>query len=318
MLFGLLLALLIAGPVRAQMDRIMASVDGRIVTERDLRYRVFEARLRDESLWREPDGILAELLLTEAVDDLLLWQHFWRAELEPEDAEAQARADERWKEWERLAGSPWNLRQRLSEAALGEEEVRVWLQAEAKRDLVTDRAIGARLDQSLLNREASIAAGNRVRLAHILLVPAGADAKAAAEAEQQALQVRLHIEEGFPFSRAAAVYSDDAATRQAGGDLGWLAPAELAAEVADAVRNLSPGQTSRPVRMEDGWHLFHVLNVESPSRAEIGRAVETLKRTALVDLRTEREIKLAEGLKLLPLPALQEIPPQDPAAEARD
>jgi len=300
------------------MDRVLASVDGRIVTERDIRYRVLEARLRDADLWREPEEMLSELLVTEAVDDLLLWLHFWRAEIEPDDAAAQARADERWKEWSRLAGNEWELGKRIADSGLREEEVRVWLKEEAKRDLATERAIGARLDQSLLNREETAADIRRVRLAHILVVPDDATDLAKADAEQRALRIRLHLEEGFEFERAAAIFSDDKATAKTGGDLGWIEPAKLDSTVRDAIVGLQPGESTRPVAMADGWHLFRVGNVETAARAELAETVEALKLGALRQLRSEKEVTLAQGLKLLPLPGEMTNASQAGAGEPQD
>lgn len=41
-----------------------------------------------------------------------------------------------------------------------------------------------------------------------------------------------------------------------GGDLGWFGPGKMVKPFEDAVRKLSHGSVSQPVRTQFGWHLI--------------------------------------------------------------
>lgn len=61
------------------------------------------------------------------------------------------------------------------------------------------------------------------------------------------------------FATAAKEYSGDPNSAGNGGDLGWIAPGNLAPPVAKAITTLTPGQISRPVKTLQGWELVKLI-----------------------------------------------------------
>lgn len=67
-------------------------------------------------------------------------------------------------------------------------------------------------------------------------------------------QLEDQLQHGANFAKLAQQFSQ-AAGAGAGGDLGWIQEGELADEIDQAIRNLSPGQISPPIRTQSGFHI---------------------------------------------------------------
>lgn len=66
---------------------------------------------------------------------------------------------------------------------------------------------------------------------------------------------------GTSFEQVARRYSDEEATRERGGDLGWVKESEVVRDFARVAFNMPPGQYSLPVRTSFGWHVIRVERV---------------------------------------------------------
>lgn len=101
------------------------------------------------------------------------------------------------------------------------------------------------------------------RVRHIFLRGPGEGATEAQAAElnkraqgiMQTLQEEL--KKGTPFADLAAKYSDDTASAEQGGDMGWLVKGEIPLpEFEAAALALKPGEVSAPLRTSFGLHLI--------------------------------------------------------------
>lgn len=73
------------------------------------------------------------------------------------------------------------------------------------------------------------------------------------------------------FAELAQDESDDALTRDNGGELGWFEPSTMAPAFAAAVADLTPGEVSDPVLTEFGWHIIKVEDELEPEDDEARR-----------------------------------------------
>lgn len=104
--------------------------------------------------------------------------------------------------------------------------------------------------------------GTWVHASHILFgVPIMQADRARAEARAEELWRRARAGEAFEI--LAERYSDDPESRARGGDLGWIPGQALGAAVLEAVDTLQVGAVSRPVRADEGFHVFRVLGREA-------------------------------------------------------
>jgi len=85
------------------------------------------------------------------------------------------------------------------------------------------------------------------------------DLVAEAEARRKIALLRTRIVQGANFAEIARLNSDDTASAQRGGDLGWIVPGDLVPEFERAVAALKPGELSEPVRTTFGFHLIEVI-----------------------------------------------------------
>jgi parvulin-like peptidyl-prolyl isomerase len=78
-----------------------------------------------------------------------------------------------------------------------------------------------------------------------------------AEAQEQAKAIWSDLLKAGPaFEDAAKAGSDDAATRESGGVIGWIKPKTLPPEFDEFAWQLAIGEMSTPVLTRLGWHLI--------------------------------------------------------------
>jgi peptidyl-prolyl cis-trans isomerase SurA len=84
---------------------------------------------------------------------------------------------------------------------------------------------------------------------------------------QLALRLIDEMKQGARFSAIAEQFSQSP-TAAVGGDLGWINPTELPAELAKAVAQMRPGELSPPIRTPAGYYLMLVLERRGGSATE--------------------------------------------------
>jgi peptidyl-prolyl cis-trans isomerase D len=93
---------------------------------------------------------------------------------------------------------------------------------------------------------------------HILIEP-GDDPKAG---EAEAKRVYERAKAGEDFAALARELSDDAGSREAGGDLGFAERGDFDPAFADALWSMKPGEIRGPVKSAFGWHVIRLEAVE--------------------------------------------------------
>ena len=79
------------------------------------------------------------------------------------------------------------------------------------------------------------------------------------EARQRLEQMRQQIRKGEDFAVLARAHSDDKASGERGGDLGWVTPGMLVPQFEQVMNALKPNQISAPFKTPFGWHIVQVL-----------------------------------------------------------
>jgi parvulin-like peptidyl-prolyl isomerase len=108
--------------------------------------------------------------------------------------------------------------------------------------------------------------------------PTEADWEAArAEAEK----VRSEIQNGADFDTEAGKYSDDASTRESGGELGPVTRGQMVPAFEEAVFSLSKGELSQPIRTQYGYHLIEVTDITPEQQLSYDEVKENITSTLL-------------------------------------
>lgn len=105
---------------------------------------------------------------------------------------------------------------------------------------------------------------NRVHVEHILFMTVGKTDAEVDEIKKTAADVLAQTKKkGANFEDLAKKYSQDPATKEKGGDLGWLTQGQTVPEFEKTAFGLDKGQISDLVRTQYGFHIIKVLDKET-------------------------------------------------------
>jgi peptidylprolyl isomerase len=148
----------------------------------------------------------------------------------------------------------------------------------------------------------------RFRVAQVFLAAAKGDKDAEEKARKRADDVAKKLErKGADFAAIASAESDDKATAQRRGEIGWLTEEQMVPGIRATVTGLTEGAVSAPVRLDDGWHVMKVLETKPASTrplAEVRDAIAAQLRAERA--RANRQAYLASLLDKNP-PAINEL-----------
>lgn len=89
---------------------------------------------------------------------------------------------------------------------------------------------------------------------------------------------------GADFGAIARASSEDKASAEQDGEIGWVAENDLRPEIRAQVTGLSKSGVTEPVRLDDGWHVLKLLDTEA-SRT---RSLSEVRDLLVERIRTER------------------------------
>lgn len=139
----------------------------------------------------------------------------------------------------------------------------------------------------------------RIRARHILVkVAPDATPEAKAQAMERAQALLKEIEGGKDFAEVARASSEDAATKPAGGDLGWKERGNWDPALATAAFALEPGKVTQPVETSFGIHLVKV-DEKKPAQDKTLEQVQDEIATTLYKQDKAKEMARAEAEKAL-------------------
>jgi peptidyl-prolyl cis-trans isomerase SurA len=96
----------------------------------------------------------------------------------------------------------------------------------------------------------------QTRVRHILIKPD--EVNTDEEVRHRIEQLETRLRGGEDFATLARANSQDTLSAAKGGDLGWINQGDTVPEFQDAMNALAPGEISKPVKTEFGWHLIQV------------------------------------------------------------
>jgi parvulin-like peptidyl-prolyl isomerase len=202
---------------------------------------------------------LEEQVLRWMIDQVLIEEaakergiHIAKNQIDRQIARMKGQEEERFKKW-------------LSANGLTLEMLR----EQVRMDLIT----AAVRDEVMGNLSRTVP---QVHVRHILL-----------SEESQAQKVLRELEEGANFIATARRYSEDEATRQEGGDLGFLPKGVMPPAFEEAAFSLEPGETSDVIHTGSGLHIIQVVETD-PARRVPDKYWSTVQQRAFEDWLVQR------------------------------
>lgn len=149
----------------------------------------------------------------------------------------------------------------------------------------------------------------RFKLAQIVVTVAKDADKAAEDAARKKLDdvLKKVKQPAADFAALARSLSDDTASAERDGDLGWLAEPDLRTEIRSQVIGLPKAAITDPIRLDDGWHILKLIDTESSRSRPLGEVRDALvQRIRAERVEANRRAYMAELLKQTP-PVVNEI-----------
>ncbi len=116
--------------------------------------------------------------------------------------------------------------------------------------------------------------------------------------EQDANNITLALSAGADFSRMAQLKSQDAASKDRGGDLGFFSRGTLVPEIERAAFAMEAGGISSAIRTQAGFHIIKVEEKRPAREAKLDGAMrKRLERTLLNDKIQQELPAWLEGLR---------------------
>jgi peptidyl-prolyl cis-trans isomerase C len=110
-----------------------------------------------------------------------------------------------------------------------------------------------------------------------------------AKSEAKADEIYQQLQEGANFEELAKRESEDVATRDKGGDLGFFQWGKAVGPFQEAAFSLKPQEISKPVRTSFGWHIIKLEERRSVDQPEY----EQVKDNLISDLRTFKQQEIS-------------------------
>ena len=183
----------------------------------------------------------------------------------------------------------WDLRPEVAEhARLASEQVVVssWLESVA----ALPAGYPAESDVKALyeKNRAYLRVPKRYHLSQ-LFIRRPAKSEEAPAAEKRAADLARRAAGSADFAALARKESDDAASKDRGGDLGWVTEPALLPEVRATVQSLKPGETSGAIAAGGGWHIVRLSDAKEADAATYDEArpslIQALRQAKAVELR---------------------------------
>ncbi|HYP79670.1 MAG TPA: peptidylprolyl isomerase [Steroidobacteraceae bacterium] len=256
------------------LDRAVAVVNDGIVTESDLQEQIaaITERLTEQKTPLPPPDVLRKQVLDRLVIQEIQLQRAEKVGLKITDEQLNEQlADIAKRNNITLAQLPAALAQQGIEYAGFRDNMRkeMTLQRLRQRDVLSKINVTPReLEQFLERMKKLPSETDEYNVSHILLaVPPEATQAQVKEVEKLAEDV-YNRSKNEDFGRLAVAYSNSQ-TALEGGALGWRKGPELPTVLAEIVVGLKPGDVSRPLFTNTGYHLVKLNGIRSTEGSHI-------------------------------------------------
>lgn len=273
---------------KVSLERVVAIVNDSIILQSELDARltpmIAQAQaIPDEGERKRRLAKLSSQILDEMVNEELIVQAAVASKIEVETSEVQAALDE-IKQQNNLDDA--GLAQALSAQGYTLPNYKADLRRQLMRlravntivqpkIQITDEDIKARYDQMQRRSEAVSA----VRLSDILIkLPDHATEQQINDGKAKAGKAVERVKGGEDFVAVAKDMSDDASTKDTGGELGWFERGSINPDWEQVVFSMEKGDTRGPISGPQGLYVFQVTDVKKSELKPFAEMKEQLTR----------------------------------------
>ena len=128
----------------------------------------------------------------------------------------------------------------------------------------------------------------QMKIRHILITPN--EIIDDETAKQRLADARERIEAGEDFGELAKLLSDDPASANTGGDMGWRGPGTFVPEFEEVANKVETGVVSEPFQTRFGWHILEVQDRRTYDNTEDLKESNCIQRVRNSKLADESEL----------------------------
>jgi len=250
-----------AAPV--ELDRVSAIVDDSIIMKSELDARINSVK-RQMAGQLPPDNILREQVLERLILENIQLQMAERGGVQISDQQLNDTI-------KRIAKQNGMTIEQFSQAlkkdGLSYREAVEQIRTEMLISRVQKFQVNNRVkiseqdvDYFLASKAGKMASEAEYRLSHILIsIPSQASPAEIKKAKKKADSIVASLRSGKDF-RKQAIANSKGQNALKGGDLGWRKEAQLPSLFADAVSEMSVGETSNPIKSASGFHIIQIAD----------------------------------------------------------
>jgi peptidyl-prolyl cis-trans isomerase C len=270
-----------ADPVK---EHIVAVVNGSAIKHSEFKQELDSTYMRFHEAGQLVDGLMYEQLKDEILESLinlrLLYQHSQAKGIRIEDSEVESYYRARVAQYP----STHDYQNSIKAAGLTDADIKMRIRRTlgaqkfveehvAPRASVTDEEVLEYYKANPNEFEHDVL----VHAAHILIkVSPWADKETRRKAKEKLVNIRTQIEAGADFAEMAKKYSEGP-SKADGGDLGYFGYAQMAPTFETAAFALRPGEISKVVTTQFGYHLIKVYDRKPAGRETFEEAAPILK-----------------------------------------
>jgi peptidyl-prolyl cis-trans isomerase C len=253
------LALLMTAPAVVAQDKVVAKVNGKNLTESDLKYA--EAEIGNDI------GNLPEATRRRVLIEYLIENQLFADAAETQKLGTGTAFDERLQYWRRRA-----LRETFFDTSVKSSV------SEAEARKLYDGQV-AQIAQNKAEEE--------VKASHILVKE---------EAKAKEIAATLKAGDDKAFAEAAKANSLDPGSKEDGGSLGYFGKGQMVPQFEEAAFKLQKGEISAPIQTQFGWHIIKVDDRRAKPAPKIPEFAE-VKDRIMASLMHKRAQETLEGLR---------------------
>lgn len=291
----------------ARVDRVVAVVQDTAILESEIQEKLLELQSLGVDVPRDAAAreAFGRQVLEQKIDELVVLLRARAENLTVTDAELNEAVEEQLARIRRRFGSEFEFLKALEATGRTLAEYRLQLVRETRNQMIIQRFLESRqaelipepvspeeIERFFETQKAAFGPKPAsLSFVQIVLRPQPSE-DARTRARTEAEEVLAQLREGADFEILARRHSDDAATRNEGGDLGWFRRGMMVKAFEEAVYRLRPGEVSDVVETSFGYHIIRLDRVRSGER----RARHILIRPELTDADIARAAALADSL----------------------
>lgn len=252
------------------LDAIAAMVNDEAVLASDVEEQLY-LYVQRANARPDPSQVdtLRRQILDQLIDEKLLLAEAKRQGMAVADAEIERQIDQAIGEAKERLGGEEPYREQLRRENTTEAQLREKYRGELRRQLMVRRLVEKQFPRKPVpqteaetyftaHRDKFPKVPAEVRLSVIQIAPQP-DSAALAAGRARALAARKRITGGEKFAKVAAEVSDDPASKDAGGDVGFFTRGRMEKAFEEVAFSAPLNVLSQPVRSPYGWHLIEVL-----------------------------------------------------------